>query len=329
MMLSKFVKTAALALLVMGVAQPGYAQTKIKVGYWPSGNTLGYGAMLEVGNFFKDQGLDAEFVHFADVNGTTRAIASHAIDMAFGSPAAGSFSLASDGVPVKIFLATQPANVEFVVREDSPISSITELRGKKIAMSPAGSSTASIAGAILDLNYGIKQQDFTLVPGNEPRLVQYLEQKDVDAAALRNTTLAQLTDLKVKRLGSFADNWRKMTKSDSVPYNAVAIVRSDWLQAHPKDGVKMVLALRNALDYGATHGPEVVAAVKKIANVPDKTAEAYVKLWNENYRVTFTQADQDTLKRMFTIFKQSGILKGDLPAGALDAALFEESLKVK
>ncbi|TAM90872.1 MAG: ABC transporter substrate-binding protein [Candidimonas sp.] len=320
----------AVVTLFTGLSQTGYASTPLRVGYWPSGNTLGYGAVLETGNFFKQQGIDAKFVHFADVNGTTRAIAAGAIDLAFGSPAAGSFSLATDGVPVKIILATQPANVEFVVRADSPITSISQLRGKKIAMSPAGSSTASIASAILDLNYGIKPADFTLVPGNEPRLVQYLEQKDVDAAALRNTTLAQLTTLKVKKLGSFAENWQKVTKNKlSVPYNAVAVIRDDWMKANPGATAKVVLALRNALEFGSAHGPAVVSAVKKIANASDKTAAAYVTLWNENYRVSLTPTDQDTLKRMFAIFKESGLLKGNLPAGTLDAAPYEESLKLK
>lgn len=328
MLISKVFKPFAVAALMLGMAHTGAAQAeKIRVGYWPSGLTLGYGSVVEAGSFFKDQGLDAEFIHFSDVNGTTRAIAANSIDLAFGSPAAGSFSLATDGVPIKIILATQPANVEFVVPVDSPIKSLSELRGKKVAMSPAGSSTAAIAGAILSLNYGIGSNDFSLVPGNEPRLVQFLAQKEVDAAALRNVTIAQLKDLKVRSLGTFADEWRKLSKSDSVPYNAIGVVRSDWLEKNPEAGVKAIVALRKALEYGKTNPQGVIDAVKKSANLPDEAAKVYADLWSENYRVSFTDADKQTLTRMFALFKESGVLKGDLPAGALDSAPYEQSLK--
>lgn len=330
MVLSSFAKSLAVAALLFSAIPitPAHAQ-KIRVGYWPSGLTLGYGSVLEAGDFFKKQGLEVEYVHFSDVNGTTRAIAANAIDLAFGSPAAGSFSLITDGVPVKIILATQPANVEFVVPVSSSVKSISELRGKKIAMSPAGSSTAAIAGAILKLNYGISSSDFSLVPGNEPRLVQFLAQKDVDAAALRNVTIAQLKDLKVRSLGTFTDEWRKLTKSDSVPYNAVAVIRSDWQQKNPAASAKVVVALRQALEYGKANPAQVVAAVRKAANLPEDAARVYADLWDKNYRVTFTQTDQKTLQRMFSIFKESGLLKGSLPKGALDSTPYDQSLQLK
>lgn len=330
MTFSRSFRSLALAILFAGFTHmPSAHAEKIRVGYWPSGLTLGYGSVVEAGTFFQDQGLDVEFVHFSDVNGTTRAIAANSIDFAFGSPAAGSFSLASDGVPVEIILATQPANVEFVVPVDSPIKSLSELRGKKIAMSPAGSSTAAIAGAILKLNYGIGSNDFSLVPGNEPRLVNFLAQKEVDAAALRNVTIAQLKELKVRSLGSFREEWRKLTNSDSVPYNAIGVVRSDWLKQNPEAGVKAVVALRNALNYGSDHPEGVVQAVKKAANLSDEAAQVYADLWSENYRVSFTESDQATLKRMFDLFKESGVLKGELPATALNSVPYEKSLKLK
>lgn len=329
-----FKPVLAVALLVSAcVIAPAYAQaaspTKIRIGYWPSGLTLGYGSVLEAGSFFKDQGLDVEYVHFSDVNGPTRAIAANAIDLAFGSPAAGAFSLASDGVPVKIILATQPANVEFVVPADSPISSLDQLRGKKVAMSPAGSSTAAIASAVLKLNHGLAPEDYALVPGNESRLVQFLAQKEVDAAALRNVTIAQLTDLKVKKLGSFTAEWQKLTKSDGVPYNAVGIVREDWLNKNPDAAVKAVVALRHALEYGHANPKDVVATVRKAANLSAEDAQVFADFWDQNYRVSLTAADQQTLKRMFAIFKESGVLKGDLPDSVFDATPYEKSLAVK
>lgn len=330
MNLFRFLKRiAAPALLAVGlVALPAQAQ-KIRVGYWPSGLTLGYGAVLEAGNFFAEQGLQVEYVHFSDVNGPTRAIAANSIDLAFGSPAAGAFALAIEGVPVKIVLATQPANVSFVVREDSPIKSLADLKGKKIGMSPAGSSTATIANAVLAGNHGIKEGDFTLVPGNEPRLVQFLAQKEVDAAALRNVTTAQLKDLKVRTLSTFAEQWKTLTKSDSVPYNAVGVVRAEFLQKNPDAVVRAIVALRKGLEFGKANPAKVISAVQKAANLPEADAKVFADLWDENYRVSLNASDLETLKREFQIFKDNGTLKGDLPAGLLDAGPYEKSLSRK
>ncbi|HEV7393478.1 MAG TPA: ABC transporter substrate-binding protein, partial [Burkholderiales bacterium] len=184
-----------------------YAQ-KIKVGYWTSGVSLGFGSTLEQMKFLEKQGLDVEWIKFGDVNAPTRAIVSNAIDVAFGASTAGALSIAADGVPVKIFLATQLAEVQFVVPEASPIKSLADFRGKKIGMSPPGSATHSLAIALLEGNYGLKPADYTTVPGNEPRLAQFLMQGEVQAAALRGTTIAQMNEVKLRVLGNYIDEWK-------------------------------------------------------------------------------------------------------------------------
>src|SRR5262245_55191365 len=103
---------ALVSALMLAALPPAHAQ-KIKVGYWTSGVSVGFGSVLEQMKFVEKQGLDVEYVKFADVNAPTRAIATGAIDVAFGLSAAGAMSIAADGVPIKIFLATQLAEVQF------------------------------------------------------------------------------------------------------------------------------------------------------------------------------------------------------------------------
>ncbi|HSN39734.1 MAG TPA: ABC transporter substrate-binding protein, partial [Burkholderiales bacterium] len=73
---------------------------KIKVGYWTSGFSLGFGAVMEQMKFAEKEGLDVEWVKFSEVNGPTRAIVPQAIDLAFAAPSTASMSIAADGVPV-------------------------------------------------------------------------------------------------------------------------------------------------------------------------------------------------------------------------------------
>ena len=122
---------------------------KMRVGYWTSGFSLGFGAVMEQMKFAEQRGLNVEWVKFAEVNGPTRAIVSNAIDLAFAAPSTNSISIAADGVPVKLVLATQIAEAQVVVLENSPVRAIADLKGRKVGMSPPGSATHAIATAIL------------------------------------------------------------------------------------------------------------------------------------------------------------------------------------
>ncbi|QTF08936.1 ABC transporter substrate-binding protein [Brenneria izadpanahii] len=308
----KHIITAALMVAGTLFAQNISAAEKVRIGYWTSGVSLGYGAVLESTDFLARHGIDAEFIHFPDVNAPVKALASGSIDLAFGAPLAGILSTAAEGVPVKIFAATQPADVQFVVPADSPISQFSQLKGKKIGMSPAGSSVAVIAGAILAGNYDIKPADFSLVGGNESRLAQFLSQKQVDAAALRSVTIAQLDELQVKPLGSFADEWRKLTHSDAVPYIGIGAVRSDLIDKQPDTVARVIASLRDTLIWGQAHPDEVVGILQKKANLPQKDAEVYVSRWESMNRMSFEPADIDTLKLQHKVFVESGAIKGQL-----------------
>ncbi|CAM4182051.1 ABC transporter substrate-binding protein [Bordetella muralis] len=318
-----------LAAAALFASANALAADKVRIGYWSSGVSLGYGSVLEATDFLKKQNLDVEFVRFPDVNAPLRALASNSIDLAFGAPAAGVFSSAAEGVPIKVFSATQPADVQFVVPEGSPITSLEQLRGKKVGMSPAGSSVAVIAGAVLDGNYGIKSNDFSLVGGNESRIAQFLAQKQVDAAALRSVTIAQLSELKVTRLGSFADEWKKLTKSDSVPYIGIGAVRSEFIAQHPDVVARVLAGMRNTLSWGETHRDEVVEILQKSANLPEQDARVYAGQWSNMNRVAFEPADIATLKREHQVFTESGMIKGELKDDLFMTGPYEQSKTIK
>ena len=306
---------AALALGALA-ATPAQAQ-KIKVGYWTSGVSLGFGSTLEQMKFLEKQGLEVEYVKFADVNAPTRAIVSGAIDVAFGASAAGALNIAADGVPIKIILATQIAEVRFAVLESSPIKSLADFKGKKIGMSPPGSATHAIAVALLEGNYGLKPADYSVVPGNEPRLAQFLAQGEVHASALRGMTVAQIRDdVKVRVLGSYVDEWKKLTKADAAPVIGIGIVHSNYLAKNPEAVVKFVLGMREATDWGAKNTARVAEILQKAANMKPDDAKAYASLWSATYVTSMEPADVAMLKKMAEIFRNAGSIKGNVPDSA-------------
>lgn len=323
--LSRCAALGTLALAMQGAAQAA----PIRIGYWTSGISVGYGSVLEAGKFLQAEGLDVQFIHFSDVNAPTRALAANAIDIAFAASAAGSFSLLTSHVPVKVFLATQPADVSFVTLDGSPVQSLQDFRGKRVGMSPPGSAVASLTAAVLKANYGLGSGDYRVVPGNESLLAQALVQHNVDAAALRTVTISQLNDVKFKELGTLAGEWRKMTHSNGVPFIGIGMVREDLLKTDPAAMAKVVAGMRNALEYGHAHPAEVTAILEKTANLPPRDARSYAASWDANNRVGFDAADIDTLKRSFEIFKANGLLHGELPADAFATGPYEQSRSIK
>ena len=317
-----------LAILVTLAAAPASAQ-KLKVGYWTSGFSLGFGAVMEQMKFAEKEGVDIEWVKFAEVNGPTRAIPAQAIDLAFGAPSVTSMAIAADGVPVKIVLATQIAESQFVVRAESPVKSIADLKGKKIGMTAPPSAMHAIVAAVLENNFGLKAADYTIAPGNETRLAQFLTLKDVDAAAIRSVTIAQLDEVKLRALANVVDEWKKMTKSNSPPTLAVTIVHADYVAKNPEVVARFIAATRKAVEWGSRNKAQVADILRKVASMDATDARAYAEQWDSAYFASFEPADIAALKRMNQIFKAAGTAKQDVPDTAFLTEPYQRSKQIK
>jgi NitT/TauT family transport system substrate-binding protein len=284
---------------------------------------------MEQMKFAENQGLNVEWVKFAEVNGPTRAIVSNAIDIAFAAPSTNSISIAADGVPVKIVLATQIAEAQVVVLDGSPIKAPADLRGKKIGMSPPGSATHAIATAILEQNFGIKPSEYSVAPGNEAQLAQFLTQKEIDAGVLRSVTLAQMQETKLRRIASIVEEWKKLTKGSAPPILAVTIVYNDYLAKNQAAVAKFIAATRNALQFGSKNKARVGQILEKAANMNPTAAQAYASQWDGAYIASFEPADIASLKRMYEIVKAAGGATKDAPESAFDPGPYNRAKKRK
>src|SRR5215203_5000705 len=322
----KFSKTLIALTIAIGCgASATQAQETIKVGYWTSGFSVGFGAVLEQGKFLEQQGLQPEWVRFADVNGPTKALITNSIDVGFAAPATGAFALAIQGAPIEVVLATQIAEATFVFKDGSPLKSLPDLKGKKVGMSPVGSATYAIAAAVLEKNFGLKPSDYTPVGGNEAQLVQFLQRGDIDAAALRAVTIASVPDLKLQVLGRMVDEWKKMTKSDAVPILAVTIVHKAFAQQHPEATVKFVRAMLAATRFGREQTDKAAEMLRQASNLDAKDATSYAKLWNDIYIASMAPTDVATFKTMAQIFRASGTIEGPVPDSLFATGSYEKA----
>jgi NitT/TauT family transport system substrate-binding protein len=291
----------------------GALAQKMKVGYWTSGFSFGFGAVLEAGKFLEEEGLEVEFIRFADISGPTRALLTQSIDIAYGASTAGAFTLAAEGVPVGLIMVAQVAEAQFVVLDGSPIRSLTELKGKRFGVSPAGSAMNGIAMAILDANYGLKTGDVTVIPGNEGQLAQFLSQKDIDVGALRSVTLMQMQDTKLRSLGSVTDEWKKMTKQDAPPVLGSSFVHMNYAAKNPAAVVKFVTGIRKATTWGGQNAPKVAETLQKAASMKPEDASAYATQWDKIYIASMEPSDVEALRRLAKILRSIDAIKQDVP----------------
>jgi NitT/TauT family transport system substrate-binding protein len=313
------------ALLWALGATPAPAQEKINVGYWTSGFSVGFGAVLEAGKFLEHAGLQPAYIKFSDVNGPTKALLTQSIDIAFAAPVSGAFTLAIQRAPVEIVLATQIAEATFVAKKGSPLKDLADLKGKKVGMSPVGSATYAIAAAVLVKNFGLKPADYTPIGGNEGQLVRLLERGDIDAAALRAVTIASVPELELVTLGRLVDEWKKMTKSNAVPILGLALVHTSFAREHPGGVVKFVRAIMAATKFGREQSDKATEMLSKAANLDAKDATSYAKLWNEIYTATMEPDTVMTFKTMAQIFKAGGTIEGDVPDSLYATGPYEQA----
>lgn len=136
-----------------GVAASSENPGKISIGFWPVAAGLPL-FIAEKKGYFKEAGLDVEVVKFASANQVAESLIAGRLQGTGNGVASGALGLSEIASPglFKI-IAANPSNAEHkleqvIVAKDSPIRSIADLNGKKLASGP-GAQNLAIAQAIL------------------------------------------------------------------------------------------------------------------------------------------------------------------------------------
>jgi NitT/TauT family transport system substrate-binding protein len=126
---------------------------KISIGFWPVAAGLPL-FIADKKGYFKEAGLDVEVVKFASANQVAESLIAGRLQGTGNGVASGALGLSEIASPglFKI-IASNPSNAEhkleqIIVAKDSPIQSVADLKGKKVASGP-GAQNLAIAQAIL------------------------------------------------------------------------------------------------------------------------------------------------------------------------------------
>lgn len=242
---------AAASAALGGLALPARADDKILIGYWPIAAGLPLYAGLERG-IFKEAGLNVEGVKFASAQQVAEAMISGRIHGSANGTASAVLALAEITSPDLFrIICSNPSNRklvldQFLVPKDSPVKSIAELAGKKVATGP-GIQNVTLAKIILEKN-GIANPQVTELPVGQHVPAMAAGQIDAVYTLEPTGTAGRLKGLsRVLENGVIAKY--VLGDPDALWFGGSASVTTAFMKAQPDLAKRYVAAYAKAVDW--------------------------------------------------------------------------------
>ncbi|MEO6280515.1 ABC transporter substrate-binding protein [Roseateles sp.] len=310
---------AAAAVATLGAPALVRAQTpKIRIGYWPVAAGLPFYAAVEKG-YFKEAGLDVEAIKFAGAQQVMEAMLAGRCDGSSNGTGSGNLGvgeIASPGL-FKI-IATNPSNAkyvldQFLVPKDSPVKTLAELKGKRVASGP-GIQNKTLALAVLE-RAGAAGTTVTELPIGQH--VAALAAGQVDAVyTLEPTgTVGRLNGTtRVLEAGVIA----KYILGDPLApwHGGSATLTTEFIKKHPAETKKYISAYARGIDLVRKDPAQARAFLKGYTAIEGPlTGEvplASYMLYNE-----FTPSDVAAFQKFFDLFTEKGVFEKKLDVASL------------
>jgi NitT/TauT family transport system substrate-binding protein len=304
----------AAALAVLGAPKVhAQAGPKIRIGYWPIAAGLPFYAAVEKG-FFKEAGLDVEAIKFAGAQQIMEAMLAGRCDGSSNGTGSANLAVGEIAAPgtFKIF-AANPSNAknvldQFLVPAASPVKTIAELSGKRVASGP-GIQNVTLAKTVLE-RAGAKNVSVIELPIGQH--VAALAAGQVDGVyTLKPTgTIGRLNGTtRMLEAGVIA----KYILGDPLApwFGGSASLKSEFVQKYPVEAKKFVTAYAKGIALVRSNPAEARQYLKGYTAIEGPlTSEvplAAYTLYNE-----FTPKDIAHFQKFFDLFADKGIFPSRL-----------------
>lgn len=212
--------------------------------------------------FFDAQGLDVTM--FDEPSGTSSEQALLAGQVEAGS---GSYNhtielqAAGKNMECVVQLDIAPGEAEMVSTKATGISSVSDLKGKKLGVTELGSGTHTISLALLN-KAGIPGDQAKFVPvGAGDTFIAAMQQGTIDAGMTTEPTISRLLATGVGKVlvDLRTPESTQAALGGSYPFICV-FMKNDYVNSHKETVQKLVNAYVSTLKWMKTHTPEEVAA---------------------------------------------------------------------
>jgi NitT/TauT family transport system substrate-binding protein len=311
-------------LVVAGIA-PAQADT-IKIGIVKV-TGLGAAFVAQEMNYFREEGLDAEFVYFDAAQPVAVAAVSGAVDFGVSAVTGGFYNLAAQGA-LKIIA---PAAHEFpgfhgqsiiAARHayEAGLKSVKDIAGHSLVVTGSGGPPVYVVGGLLANKYAFDFRQIKLVPLQTiPNIVSSIAggQTDFTLISLTSALVPLVQRGDVKLLG-----W----VGDETPWQFAVVFAPTALANGKRDLVEHFLRAyrKGARDiHDAFTGPDERRADQPTANVILSILAKYTDQTPEEAKLSVPYFDRDgrldenDILHQVSWYKSQGAVKGDVDGAAM------------
>jgi NitT/TauT family transport system substrate-binding protein len=298
----RFIAAGAVALVFLAAAlpQPARADNVVISEYGVVASSLVWAVAFHE-NFFKKEG--SSVTGYVTANGGGTAVRNMmANDMPVSEMAiTAAIAGIQAGLPLRIIWspARDPGDLVWMVKRDSPIKTIADLKGKKVGITSPRSTTEIILRIALQ-KAGILN-DVQIIPaGSQGSATTALDVGAVDATPMAEPLISQ-NSAKFRVLFRSVDVTPRLVWECGVTTEAYA-------KAHPDELRKIILARRDAVNFIYAHPAEAEAIYMDAFSSDAATAHIVVPLLIRLRYYGLGDIDAAGLDNMITGMKLTGAL---------------------
>lgn len=301
---------AALSLAGAPALVRAQSNPKIRIGYWPVASGLPFYAAVEKG-YFKEAGLDVEVQKFASPQQVLEAMLSGRAEGSANGTASAVLAIGEIAQPgmFKIF-CTNPTNSkfvldEFVVPKGSPLKTVADLKGKRVATGP-GIQNVTLAKVMLERG-GAGPMSVTELPVGQH--VAALAAGQVDAVYTLEPTGT------VGRLNGTTRNLEvgvvaKYILGDPMApwHGGAASLTTEFIRKHPDVTRKYIAAYRRGVDLVRKNPSEARRYLKGYTAIEGALTNE-VPMADYMFYDEFKPSDLAHFQKFYDLFSERGIFE--------------------
>lgn len=306
----------ALSCLNPGCSDQGAKTLRVGVNPWPGYECVTLAADL---GLYEKLGAPVEIVRFEAIGDAWRAFQLQQVDAVVGTGVELLVAHASSSrkpIAIRVFDSSAGADV---ILGGSAVSSLEDLRGKRIALEP-GTLNGYLLGAALS-RAGLAWGDVKIVPMAQVELTHALASGAVDAVVTYPPFSVDCNRVEGTKL-LFSSKW--------IPGEIVDLLAVDapFLETHRPQLERLLAGITQAQEYIATHRED---AYRRMAISARLSPEEFRSGYEDGLQIV-SAAEQEKylsdsgsltaiLVRMHASLRQQGLVTGELPKERLSAFL--------
>lgn len=302
--------TAALGTLGLPAIVNAQANPKIRIGFWPVASGLPFFAAVDKG-YFKEAGLDVEPLKFASAQQVMEAMLSGRAEGSSNGTAAAVLAIGEIAQPglLKVF-CTNPTNAkfvldEFIVAKDSPIKSIADLKGKRVASGP-GIQNVVLAKTVLE-RAGAGAVAVTELPIGQHVASVAAGQVDAVYTLEPTGTIGRLNGTtRTLEVGVIA----KYVLGDPMApwHGGAASLTSEFIKKNPELTKKYIAAYKRGVDLVKGKPDEARPSLKGYTAI-EGALTAEVPMSDYLFSTDFKPSDVAYFQKFYDLFTEKGVFE--------------------